>query len=157
MRLREFIKIYTTNISTRKKPILHLLFIIANNTCRIEKHRRHFSCNSVIQLPRLFQDFKLCYQSHCSKDCYWSSHPQHVLHCTCITDLAGSSITYINELSSAQPRCLLKGQHDGMWIILKISGCLKSPRACHGEVSSIWRLFEASATTYSVGTYICGL
>lgn len=39
-------------------------------------------------------------------------------------DLAGSLITGIDKMSSAQPRCLLKGQQDWTWMIWKISGCL---------------------------------
>ena len=74
---------------------------------------RNFSCNSVLQIAPFFWDFKLHCQSHCSEGCYWPSHPRPVPHGTCSIDLAGSSITYIKKWPSAQPKCLLKGQHDG--------------------------------------------
>lgn len=112
-------------MGTRKKAIFHLLNTITNYTRRIQKGRRDFSCNFVIQSAPFFQDFKLHYQSHCSEGWYWSPHPQPVPHCTCTMDLAGSLITHIDKPSSAQPRCLLKGQQDGTWMISKISGCLK--------------------------------
>lgn len=63
-------------------------------------------------------------------------------------DLAGSLITHIDKLSSPQPRCLLKGQQDAN--DLQDFTVFKSPRDCHGEVSSIWKqAFEAFATSYS--------
>lgn len=111
-----------TNRGTRKKVILHLLFTITNYTYRLQ---RDISCNSVIQSAPFFQGFELHYQRHWSEGWYWSPHPQPVPRGTCIMDLAGSWITHIDKLSSAQPRCLLKGQQDGTWVIWKISGCLK--------------------------------